>query len=80
LTVGILSGLLLAGSLSAQAAEFIPLGDLPGGSFSSMALGVSADGSVVVGVSRSGSGDEAFRWTEATGHGGLGRRVGGRPL
>jgi probable HAF family extracellular repeat protein len=39
------------------------LGDLAGGSFGSVALGVSADGSVVVGQGRSASGDEAFRWT-----------------
>ena len=38
------------------------LGDLPGGAVDSTALGVSADGSVVVGMSHSGQGVEAFRW------------------
>jgi probable HAF family extracellular repeat protein len=38
------------------------LGDLPGGSFSSKANDVSADGSVVVGYATSASGQEAFRW------------------
>ncbi len=58
-------------------ADFIPLGDLPGGSFSSRATGVSADGSVVVGVGVSASGVEAFRWTAATGLVGLGDLPGG---
>jgi probable HAF family extracellular repeat protein len=53
-------------------ADFIPLGDLPGGAFSSQARGVSADGSVVVGNSISASGLEAFRWTAAGGMIGLG--------
>ncbi len=42
-------------------ATFMGLGDLPGGEFFSQARAVSADGSVVVGVSDSGRG-EAFRW------------------
>jgi probable HAF family extracellular repeat protein len=45
----------------------VGLGDLPGGSFSSVAVGVSSDGSVVVGVGNSASGNEAFRWTQAEG-------------
>lgn len=47
----------------------VGLGDLPGsGPFASHALGVSGDGSVVVGVSsRSWPALRAFRWTEATG-------------
>jgi len=49
-------------------AEFIPLGDLPGGAFFSRAQGVSADGSVVVGASASDSGlFDAFRWTRPAG-------------
>jgi probable HAF family extracellular repeat protein/predicted outer membrane repeat protein len=51
------------------------LGDFPGGSshdFSSMATGVSGDGSVIVGYSEGASGQEAFRWTESTGMVGLG--------
>ena len=35
---------------------------LPGGEFSSRAIGVSADGSIVVGMSKSSLGDEAFIW------------------
>src|SRR5690606_37198382 len=43
------------------------LGDFDGGVFSSAAYGVSADGSVVVGRANDEDGQEAFRWTEATG-------------
>jgi probable HAF family extracellular repeat protein len=46
-------------------ASFTGLGDLPGGGVSSVAHGVSTDGSVVVGQSSSASGNEAFRWTPA---------------
>lgn len=42
------------------------LGDLPGGSVSSHAYGVSGDGNVVVGASDNGT-TRAFRWTAATG-------------
>jgi probable HAF family extracellular repeat protein len=59
------------------AATFTPLGDLPGGEFISDALGVSADGSVVVGVSSSKNGFEAFRWTAEVGMVGLGDLPGG---
>lgn len=52
------------------------LGDLPGGAFSSEALGVTADGSVVVGRSESAAGVEAFRW-EAGVMTGLGDLPGG---
>ena len=45
----------------------VGLGDLPGGSFRSQAWGTSADGSVVVGVGRSSSGDETFVWDETNG-------------
>ncbi len=51
------------------------MGYLPGGESSSVASGVSGDGSVVAGVSTSGlspSFGEAFRWTETTGLVGLG--------
>ena len=44
--------------------SFQGLGDLEGGYFNSHADGVSADGSVVVGFSRSDSGIEAFRWED----------------
>jgi probable HAF family extracellular repeat protein len=56
------------------------LGDLPGGSFQSLAFAVSADGSFVVGQSLSSnapSGGEAFRWTQATGMVALGDFSGG---
>jgi len=60
----VLTALGTASSVGAQA-TFTGLGDLPGGGFASQARAVSADGSVVVGVSDSGDatvGDEAFRW------------------
>jgi probable HAF family extracellular repeat protein len=53
------------------------LGYLPGGGASSVALGVSGDGSVTVGSSDSASGDQAFRWTAAGGMQGLGDLPGG---
>ena len=52
------------------------LGDLPGGAISSSAYGVSADGSVVVGISHSAYGNQAFRW-EAGAMIGLGFIPGG---
>ena len=49
-------------------ASFVGLGDLPGGIYQSVPFDVSDDGSVVVGRSRTTDfGDEAFRWTQATG-------------
>jgi len=50
----------------------VGLGDLSGGTFESLANGVSADGSVVVGQGASASGYEAFRWTSGGGMVGLG--------
>jgi hypothetical protein len=47
--------------------ESIVLGDLPGGARSSSAQAVSGDGKIVVGVSTSARGLEAFRWTEKGG-------------
>lgn len=62
----------------AQAGPFFQgLGDLPGGAFLSLGLGVSADGSVAVGYSAGASGDEAFRWTSGGGMVGLGDLPGG---
>jgi probable HAF family extracellular repeat protein len=55
----------------------VGLGDLPGGSTSSVAYAVSADGSVVVGSSESASGTEAFLWTSGGGMVGLGDLPGG---
>ncbi|MCA2692911.1 MULTISPECIES: PEP-CTERM sorting domain-containing protein [unclassified Microcystis] len=60
----------------AQAASFQGLGFSPGGDPAttfSRAFGVSADGSVVVGISFGG----AFRWTQATGMVGLGDLLAG---
>ncbi len=62
----------------ARAQNFQGLGDLPGGVFSSEALGISGDGNVVVGVSTTTSGArEAFRWSPTTGMVGLGVIGGG---
>ncbi len=47
------------------ASEF--LGDLPGGTSYGQALGMNADGSVIVGTSRTPNGDEAFIWDQARG-------------
>jgi probable HAF family extracellular repeat protein len=55
----------------------VGLGDFAGGPFSSEALAVSADGSVVVGYGWNANGPEAFRWTQATGMVGLGDLPGG---
>jgi probable HAF family extracellular repeat protein len=57
--------------------NFIPLGDLSGGDFSSGASDVSDDGSVVVGGSSSASGGEAFRWISTGGMVGFGELPGG---
>ena len=64
-------------SKAAVAASFTPLGELAGGGFSSGALGLSDDGSVVVGWSESASGTEAFRWTSDGGMVALGDLPGG---
>jgi len=65
LVVGaILSGAL---ALESRAASLIGLGDFDGGSYNSRGLGVSPDASVVVGRGNSGSGNVAFRWTQARG-------------
>ena len=45
----------------------VGIGDLAGGSFSSHARAVSADGSVVVGEGRSASGLEVFIWNATDG-------------
>jgi probable HAF family extracellular repeat protein len=48
-----------------------PLGTLPGG-IAAIAIGVSADGSVIVGESWEPGGSQAFRWTASAGMSGLG--------
>jgi probable HAF family extracellular repeat protein len=60
-----------------SATGMVGLGDLPGGSFSSKAYAITADGNVIVGGANSSSGFEAFRWTSATGLVGLGDLPGG---
>lgn len=67
----------LALSIPAHAVSLQGLGDLPGGSFTSQANGVSADGSTVVGSSSSTQGTEAFSWRAGTGMLGLGDLPGG---
>ena len=69
--------LVLSAPGNADPPFFMPLGDLPGGTVSSQAFAVSADGLVVVGTSSSASGVEAFRWTQAGGIVGLGDLPGG---
>ncbi|MCH8804857.1 MAG: hypothetical protein IH986_02060 [Planctomycetes bacterium] len=59
-------------------ASFSGVGDLAGGSDSSLAWAVSAHRAVVVGHSFSTSGFEAFRWRTANGMLGLGDLPGGR--
>src|SRR5262245_8464124 len=66
--------LALASALTsvAGAANFTPLGYLPGGYFYSEAHDVSANGRVVVGQAHHGDvGNEAFRWTAEGGMQGL---------
>src|SRR5262245_61306399 len=66
--------LLIAGAKPASA-DFILLGDLPGGAFDSLPNAVSGNGMVAVGASVSAASSplvEAFRWTTATGMVGLG--------
>ncbi len=77
--IAVLASLAASCALSeiAQAAKFLGLGDLSGGTFQSIANAVSANGSVVVGMSNSASGGEAFRWTAAGGITGLGDLPGG---
>ena len=55
-----------------QSHRFKELGDLPGGIFDSVPKAISADGAVVVGVSDSFEGMEAFLWTRDGGMIGLG--------
>lgn len=57
--------------------NFLPLGDLPGGQTFSVATGVSADGSTVVGGSFSARGEEAFKWTLSEGMAALGELPNG---
>ena len=56
---------------------FMGLGDLAGGDFYSVSPAISAGGSAVVGLSKSATGIEAFRWTSSGGMVGLGDLSGG---
>lgn len=80
----LLGGALLLPGAAGHAVSFTPLGEVPGGPFSSQAEAISADGSVVVGhgiyedqVFDSNS--EAFRWDAGSGLVGLGDLAGGHP-
>ena len=50
-----------------EAGGMVGLGDLPGGEHAIDVIGISADGSTVVGYGTSDSGQEAFRWTASEG-------------
>jgi uncharacterized membrane protein len=50
-----------------QGGPLEPLGDLPGGQFTSRAWAVSADGSIVVGTGRTERGTEVFVWDGSSG-------------
>jgi probable HAF family extracellular repeat protein len=61
----------------ASGAYFKRLGDLPGGTFESVANNISPDGTAVCGNGQSVSGTEAFRWTLSGRMAGLGDLGGG---
>jgi probable HAF family extracellular repeat protein len=78
--VGVSRALTGEAVLWTQSGGTVGLGDFPGGgnpAFNSLASGISADGSVVVGFGTSATGTEAFRWTQAGGMVGLGDLAGG---
>lgn len=60
--------LLFTATISSLGGEifFVGMGDLPGGSISSNAYGISGDGRVVVGDSQSSIGQESARWFQGT--------------
>lgn len=79
-----LLALCVAAASSIAQAELLGLGYLPNGNSESYAVGVSGDGSVVVGNSRSAydydnpsNDSQVFRWTQASGMQGLGYLPGG---
>jgi len=79
----VLAGLaLVAVTSTAAAGYFHGLGDLPGGGYYSTAWGVSDDGSVVTGTSKSVLSvlGEAYRWTAETGMVPLGCLPGEHPV
>lgn len=79
-TTGILVATLFPARASGECpstSSFVGLGDLQGGAVASYASAFSGDGSVVVGISESTSGPQAFRWTTGTGLAALGDLSGG---
>jgi probable HAF family extracellular repeat protein len=72
-TLAIVVGLSVRTAATFAGARLQSLGDLADGGTDSRAIGVSANGAVVVGESQSASGTEAFRWSEGemSGLGGL---------
>ena len=72
-----LASQLLVPRLAVGTPMFMGLGDLPGGQLNSVSPAISADGSVVVGLSNSAFGFEAFRWAGGDGMMGLGDLSGG---
>lgn len=78
LRFGLLIGVAALGSqVSVTAQVFHGIGDLPGGEALSEAKRVSANGTVIVGISQGASGAEAFRWSLSDGLVGLGDLQGG---
>ncbi|MDH5189971.1 MAG: PKD domain-containing protein [Gammaproteobacteria bacterium] len=67
-------------SSSVVAGEFHTLGDLPGGLIQSQALGITADGKTVAGMSSSANGFEAIRWTANDGIEIMGDLPGGQHI
>ncbi len=74
--VGVGLGILLLAN-AANSASLTPLGFLPAADPRSNARAVTPDGRFVVGYANSGSGSEAFRWSQADGMVGLGDLPGG---
>lgn len=77
LGTGFSIGCVAVAAATSHAASFTGLGDLPGGEFASNVRAISADGTTVVGSSRSASDFEGFLWTAAQGMRTLGELSGG---
>ncbi|MDD2651482.1 MAG: autotransporter domain-containing protein [Sulfurimonas sp.] len=77
LKISLIALALLLSSSALYGASMVALGDLAGGDLYGIARAVNADGSVVVGLSSSANGYEAFRWTQEGGMVGLGDLTGG---
>lgn len=65
------------GVASAEEAQLIAIGDLPGGEYFTAAAAISDDGTTVVGNSDGEQGGEAFRWVRNAAMSGLGDLPGG---